>query len=34
MGQYLKDIAGTADHVLGSFPMTVCDNVRISRCKW
>lgn len=33
MGQYLKDVAGAADYSLDSFPVAVCDNVRIKRCK-
>jgi IS5 family transposase len=33
LGQYLKDMAGAADYVLDSFPVSVCDNVRIPRCK-
>jgi hypothetical protein len=33
MGQYLKDIAGAMDYVIDSFPVAVCDNIRISNCK-
>jgi hypothetical protein len=33
IGQDLKDMAGAADYVLDSFPVSVCDNVRIPRCK-
>lgn len=33
MSQHLKDIAGASDYVLDSFPVAVCDNVRISRSK-
>lgn len=33
MGQHLKDMAGAADYVLDSFPVSVCDNVRIRRCR-
>ena len=33
IGQYIKDIAGASDYVLDSFPVAVCDNIRISRCK-
>lgn len=33
MGQYLKDVAGASDYILDSFPVAVCDNVRIKRCR-
>lgn len=33
LGQHLKDIAGASDYVVDSFPVAVCDNIRISRCK-
>jgi hypothetical protein len=33
LGQYLKMIAGASDYVIDSFPVAVCDNMRISRCK-
>jgi IS5 family transposase len=33
MGQHLKDMAGAADYVMDSFPVAVCDNARIKRCK-
>lgn len=33
MGQHLKDMAGAAEYVLDSFPVPVCDNVRIPRSK-
>jgi hypothetical protein len=33
IGQHLKDMAGAADYVLDSFPVAVCDNTRIRRCK-
>jgi hypothetical protein len=33
VGQYLKTIAGASDYVVDSFPVAVCDNIRISRCK-
>jgi hypothetical protein len=33
MGQYLKDIAGASDYVLDSFPVAVCQNVRIQRSR-
>jgi hypothetical protein len=33
VGQHLKDIAGAGDYVVDSFPVAVCDNIRISRCK-
>lgn len=33
IGQYIKDIAGASDYVIDSFPVAVCDNIRISRCK-
>jgi hypothetical protein len=32
-GQALKDMAGAADYILDSFPVSVCENVRLSRCK-
>ena len=33
VGQYIKDIAGATEYVIDSFPVAVCDNIRISRCK-
>jgi hypothetical protein len=33
LGQYLKDMAGAAEYVVDSFPVAVCDNIRIKRCK-
>ena len=33
IGQHIKDIAGATDYVVDSFPVAVCDNIRISRCK-
>jgi hypothetical protein len=32
-GKRLKDLAGAATYRLDSFPVAVCDNIRISRCK-
>src|SRR5271168_1996360 len=33
IGQYLKDISGAADYIVDSFPVAVCDNIRIANCK-
>jgi len=33
LGQYLKDISGAAAYMVDSFPVAVCDNIRIARCK-
>ena len=33
LGQHLKDLAGACDYVVDSFPVAVCDNIRISRCR-
>lgn len=33
IGQRLKDIAGASEYVIDSFPVAVCDNIRISRCR-
>jgi hypothetical protein len=33
MGRQLKDMDGAADYRLDSFPVAVCDNIRISRSK-
>ena len=33
LGQYLKDISGASSYVIDSFPVAVCDNIRISRSK-
>lgn len=33
MGQQLKAIAGAADYIIDSFPVAVCDNVRIFKTK-
>ncbi|HYC27515.1 MAG TPA: IS982 family transposase, partial [Chitinophagaceae bacterium] len=33
LGQYIKDMAGASEYVLDSFPVAVCDNIRIARSK-
>ena len=33
IGQYLKDISGARDYIIDSFPVAVCDNIRIANCK-
>jgi len=33
IGHQLKSIAGASDYVIDSFPVAVCDNIRICRCK-
>src|SRR4051794_16349504 len=33
IGQHLKTVAGASDYVVDSFPVAVCDNIRINRCK-
>jgi len=33
IGQYIKDISGACDYIVDSFPVAVCDNIRIARCK-
>ncbi len=33
IGQYLKTVAGASDYVVDSFPVAICDNIRIKRCK-
>lgn len=33
LGQHLKQMSGASDYVVDSFPVAVCDNIRISRCK-
>ena len=33
VGQHIKDMAGASDYVVDSFPVPVCDNIRIRRCK-
>jgi hypothetical protein len=33
MGQYLKDISGATAYIIDSFPVAVCDNIRIANCK-
>lgn len=33
LGQYLKDFAGASEYVVDSFPVAVCDNIRIARSK-
>lgn len=33
VGHQLKTIAGASDYVIDSFPIAVCDNIRISRSK-
>jgi hypothetical protein len=33
VGQYLKDISGACSYIIDSFPVAVCDNIRISRSR-
>jgi Transposase DDE domain len=33
IGQHIKDIAGASDYVVDSFPVAVCDNIRIAKCR-
>jgi Transposase DDE domain len=33
IGNYLKSMAGASEYMIDSFPVAVCDNIRISRCK-
>lgn len=33
VGQHIKDIAGASEYVVDSFPVAVCDNIRIARCR-
>jgi hypothetical protein len=33
IGQHLKAVAGASDYVVDSFPVAICDNIRINRCK-
>jgi hypothetical protein len=33
IGQYIKEIAGASEYVVDSFPVAVCDNIRISRSR-
>lgn len=33
IGHCLKSIAGASEYIIDSFPVAVCDNIRISRCK-
>jgi hypothetical protein len=33
LGHDLKSMAGASEYVIDSFPVAVCDNIRISRCK-
>lgn len=33
LGHVLKSVAGASEYVIDSFPVAVCDNIRISRCK-
>jgi len=33
VGHQLKTIAGASDYAIDSFPVAVCDNIRIGRCK-
>ncbi len=33
LGQYIKAVAGVSEYVIDSFPVAVCDNIRISNCK-
>jgi hypothetical protein len=32
VGEYLKTMAGASSYIIDSFPIPVCDNMRISRC--
>jgi hypothetical protein len=31
--QHLKTVVGASDYVVASFPVAICDNFRINRCK-
>ena len=33
IGTYLKAMSGASEYIIDSFPVAVCDNIRISRCK-
>lgn len=33
IGHWLKTVAGASEYVIDSFPVAVCDNIRIGRCK-
>lgn len=33
IGHELKSMAGASEYVIDSFPVAVCDNIRISRCR-
>jgi hypothetical protein len=33
LGHQLKSMAGASEYVIDSFPVAVCDNMRISRCR-
>lgn len=33
LGHEIKSMAGASEYVIDSFPVAVCDNIRISRCK-
>ncbi len=33
IGHQIKSMAGASEYVIDSFPVPVCDNIRISRCK-
>ena len=33
IGQHIKDMAGASDYVVDSFPVAVCDNIRIAKCR-
>ena len=33
IGHCLKSMAGASEYIIDSFPVAVCDNIRISRCK-
>lgn len=33
LGHCLKTMSGASEYVIDSFPVAVCDNIRISRCK-
>jgi hypothetical protein len=33
LGQHLKDMAGAAEYVVDSFPVAVCDNIRIANSR-
>ena len=33
IGHELKSLAGASEYVIDSFPVAVCDNIRISRCR-